>query len=165
MLLGNLPIIYLAANYQDFPDFDYYTFDFDKEESIDIGEENKYVYPFGNTRIYPFDNFFYNGDYSRMLGLTCPYVTTYHVFREPITSVEVTEKKEVIIYPNPTKAELNLDNLGYNQLTNVRIYDSFGKLVLSFDNVNTSEKVNVENLPTGVYFLKSNEVQHKFVKY
>lgn len=165
MLLGNFPIMYIAVNYQDDPDFDYYTFDFDKEESIEIGEENKYVYPLGSTRIYPFDNFFYNGDYSRMLGITCPYVTTLHKFRDPITLVETAQTEELFIYPNPTRTELNLDNLDYNQLTNVVIYDSYGKLVLSVGTINTSNKLNVESLPAGVYFLKSNEVQHKFVKY
>jgi hypothetical protein len=68
------------------------------------------------------------------------------------------------LYPNPANSVLYLDNLDLEQLTNCRVYDSKGKLVMNIGNKVTTEKLSIGHLPSGVYFLRSYELRANFVK-
>ena len=76
---------------------------------------------------------------------------------------EVLQESGIIVYPNPTKGELKIDN---EKLTinnkEYSIYNSTGQLVMQ--GVLQSNSINVKHLANGVYFLKLSVGVMKFVK-
>jgi alpha-tubulin suppressor-like RCC1 family protein len=70
------------------------------------------------------------------------------------------------IYPNPAKSVLNISLSGNSALTNIKIMDISGKIVLEqFENL---ASINIENLSNGLYiiqlFAERNVYQSKFIK-
>lgn len=74
-------------------------------------------------------------------------------------------EKQISVYPNPVKSELNISTLD-NEFLNEKfqIYDINGRVVLSGYLENNIKAFNVENLTNGLYFLKINHTSIKFVK-
>lgn len=69
------------------------------------------------------------------------------------------------IHPNPCKDYFGLD-LKYLPINSVEIFDITGRRVLqsSFPGANTSEKVNVGNLPPGAYIIRPNNQNNNRIK-
>lgn len=76
-----------------------------------------------------------------------------------LSSVEMLSS-EAIIYPNPTSKTLNFRNIKGN----IKLYNSFGKLVFEKKLINHNESIDISKLPNGVYFIKSNNNNFKFLK-
>jgi len=111
----------------------------------------------------------YNSDY--FFTPTVPQLvlisdtTNIDFYLDTLTSVSnIDNYGDNTIYPNPANSVLYLDQIGLEQLTNCRIYDSKGKLAINIGNVLTSEKLDIYYLPSGVYHLRSTEVSISFVK-
>jgi len=73
--------------------------------------------------------------------------------------IEVSSVNTIRIYPNPVGSEITLDGLIHP--SNYEIHTVTGQLVQSGK---TSPKINVENLQTGLYLLKLENISVKFVK-
>lgn len=67
-------------------------------------------------------------------------------------------KEFVQLYPNPIDNTLYFSEL----LNNVAIYDSNGQLVIR--EINNVNRISVEQLSTGIYFMKSDKLNAKFIK-
>ncbi|MFN3194472.1 MAG: T9SS type A sorting domain-containing protein [Chlorobiota bacterium] len=150
-IVGNVPIMLFA--FQDSP--------------IQTRELN-WIYDFDlNTSkvslFYPY-GIYYNSEYTSQFTMTCPNRIKLTKLRDPVSSVNTEQTPQNAIYPNPTSSFIYLDKLGVQSFTDLRIYNSFGKLVLNIGNIISTEKVDIEDLPTGVYFLQSDEIQASFVK-
>ncbi len=82
------------------------------------------------------------------------------------TEIPANNDANLLIYPNPTNATLNIQ-LG-NDLTinSLKIYDIFGKLII--EETQNFNQINVENFTTGVYIIEvvSDEkiYKNKFIK-
>ena len=59
--------------------------------------------------------------------------------------------QNVIIYPNPTKSILNIENAENSM---IEIYDLLGRVVLSKNNISLNEQINVSTLSEGTYLLR-----------
>jgi Leucine-rich repeat (LRR) protein len=59
---------------------------------------------------------------------------------------------KVVVYPNPTKGEVNIHNIALDKVT---VYNTIGQLVKSFtlDSGNTNSSIDLSGLPKGVYYL------------
>ncbi len=66
--------------------------------------------------------------------------------------LEDSEFNKAIIYPNPTKGEINILNISLEKAT---VYNVLGQLVKRFvlDSANTNNTINLSGLPKGVYFV------------
>jgi alpha-tubulin suppressor-like RCC1 family protein/Leucine-rich repeat (LRR) protein len=66
--------------------------------------------------------------------------------------IDKSEFSQVIVYPNPTKSELNIQNVN---LEKANVYNTLGQLVKSFtlNADNTNNTINLSDLPKGVYFI------------
>ncbi|OUS01492.1 hypothetical protein A9Q86_06855 [Flavobacteriales bacterium 33_180_T64] len=67
-------------------------------------------------------------------------------------------EENIIIYPNPTKTNLNISSAAFIKIDNASIYDVRGRLILSKD-INSSSNlntINVNQLNSGIYFIKIN---------
>jgi len=94
-----------------------------------------------------------------------------HVFTTGIepawlgTSELANDNSSIVIYPNPTKNELHIQNNGLN-VELIEIRDINGNLLMSLTSL---ENISVENLDAGLYFVlvkfdKGNIVQQKLIK-
>lgn len=99
-------------------------------------------------------------------GTTPPYNTchckmdafVFNSFLSKVTNVELpeTEKRKILVYPNPTNGPVSLDlptDLA-GQKTNVSVTDAFGKMVFSQTFENKSQVfIDLSHAPAGVYWL------------
>ena len=90
-----------------------------------------------------------------------------------IDNINEINKASFSIYPNPSKNELFLEIMNCDlQNTNIEIYDVYGKIVKQFKITNSKLstnktsplKIKIEDLQTGIYFIKIGSVVAKFVK-
>lgn len=76
---------------------------------------------------------------------------------------EIDNKKQIKLYPNPTKDFIFIDDIEGN----ITIWDASGRKVQSFNNV-TSGKIDVSNLNSGTYLLQvindKKKYYSKFIK-
>jgi hypothetical protein len=68
--------------------------------------------------------------------------------------------ENLLIYPNPTKGKLYITNTTGN-LINYTIYDLNGQIILIGK---TQESIDVSTLSVGIYILKTNQGNFKFIK-
>ncbi|MBL0736071.1 leucine-rich repeat domain-containing protein [Flavobacterium sp. GN10] len=66
--------------------------------------------------------------------------------------IDKSEFSQVVLYPNPTKGEITINNIALDKAT---VYNSLGQLVKSFtlNNVNTNNTIDLSGLPRGVYYV------------
>lgn len=78
-------------------------------------------------------------------------------------TVDVTEfnfedplQLSVSIYPNPAKDKINIIGLSQQEQTNIELFTPNGRLVRSWLMETSEEKLDISNLPPGIYFLVIN---------
>lgn len=74
-------------------------------------------------------------------------------------------KSDLVIYPNPVKnGELNVKGIDVAKITTAQIFDTTGKLVQTISQpFKNNNKINLKNLPKGIYILKTNMQSVKFI--
>ncbi|WP_297334337.1 T9SS type A sorting domain-containing protein [Flavobacterium sp.] len=72
----------------------------------------------------------------------------------PTASVQENALKNLMVYPNPVKNEINLAN--FTGADNAMIYTITGQLVLSQQVTENTSHINTESLSAGIYLLKVN---------
>ncbi len=76
-------------------------------------------------------------------------------------AITETPNSSIVLYPNPTKTMLNIENV----TGNVQIFDITGRVVMSAtNNGETLLQINVSNLFKGMYFVKIGNHTTKFIK-
>lgn len=85
----------------------------------------------------------------------------FHLFAHIIKDDTITShtispvsEKNVVIMPNPVRDNFKISNLPVNQFIQVKIFDGFGKLIYSNSNYQSTEEINISDIPNGYYFLK-----------
>lgn len=69
--------------------------------------------------------------------------------------VKVNQSSSINLYPNPTSAEINIEGLKVGVNPVFRLYDLVGKnYEIAESRLDNSFKLNVSNLPSGIYFLQ-----------
>ena len=70
--------------------------------------------------------------------------------------------KKIVIYPNPVRnSEFFISGISKNET--VKVYNLNGQLVQTINNVNDQEKINVNKLPKGVYFVTTKTQSAKII--
>jgi alpha-tubulin suppressor-like RCC1 family protein/Leucine-rich repeat (LRR) protein len=75
------------------------------------------------------------------------------IYSETCTlGLEDSEFSQAIVYPNPTKGEVNIVNIAVEKAT---VYNVLGQLVKTFvlDSASTNNTINLSGLPKGIYFV------------
>lgn len=81
------------------------------------------------------------------------------------TNENIIAKSTFTIYPNPVKnGELNVSGKNLNAIESAQIFDYSGKLMQTISQpFKNSNKINLKNLPKGVYILKVDRNSTKFI--
>ena len=84
-------------------------------------------------------------------------LSTYDVYRRELAPLSVSEKQKeqnIKLFPNPATDILST-NIPANSLpAGIKIYDIYGRTVMDFNTNTTDEKIDISNLPKGVYIVK-----------
>lgn len=73
---------------------------------------------------------------------------------EPLKNEILQSKAGIKAWPIPSEGEINVMLEGVDQATEARIFDQTGKVIMSFD-IQPHEPALLNNLPVGLYFLKT----------
>lgn len=106
----------------------------------------------------------YTKDVTMSSGEDCAWID--NVVFPPATIItdikEVVEKQNVMVYPNPANDVLNI-NLG-EEVSDVEIFNSLGQMVRRYENISGEMQINVEDLKSGIYFVKIGAETTKIIK-
>jgi len=74
-----------------------------------------------------------------------------------ISKVFSTNTKPISVYPNPANSQINIRLPETANVYQCAIYDTQGKLILSFNNIRSgNQSINTESLKSGLYFIQFN---------
>jgi alpha-tubulin suppressor-like RCC1 family protein/Leucine-rich repeat (LRR) protein len=87
-----------------------------------------------------------NANWSKIKETTTSYSETCTL------GLEDSEFNKAVVYPNPTKGEINILNYALEKAT---VYNALGQLVKTFtlDSANPNNTINLSGLPKGVYYI------------
>ena len=74
------------------------------------------------------------------------------------TGINQVSNTTFSVYPNPATSILNVEGEGLAE-----VYNALGQMVIS-ENVNGTAQLNVNNLESGVYFVRMNGATQRFIK-
>lgn len=96
-------------------------------------------------------------------GCTSTAVVTQSV--STCTGIEsLVNNNSVIVYPNPFLYKVNIETSAGNSIEEILVFNTLGKLVYSVKSNDSKVTLNLEALPSGIYFLKYRDGIKKVVK-
>lgn len=101
----------------------------------------------GLTQIYNFGNKIYFAGYNGLTEYTDPTISL------GINNGFLTENNHTFFYPNPVQNVLTVS--GLDDHAELFMYDVIGKLILTAHLLKTTNEINVETLPGGIYFVET----------
>ena len=86
------------------------------------------------------------------------------VIKSPITD-NILVGNDFILFPNPAKSFINVNYLRLPVFkTRIEIFNSRGRLILNQLVQSTSSKIDIGQYPSGLYFIRSVNIQRSIVK-
>lgn len=86
------------------------------------------------------------------------------VFAKWSTNVPgVSNTDDIVLYPNPARAELNVTYNAKAGIKTAAVYNLIGKQLVAYKVGKTSAKLNIDNIPSGIYFLRLMDSNGKVV--
>ncbi len=82
---------------------------------------------------------------------------------DPASITSIIESNNIFIYPNPATNFITLNI--QNKITDIKIYDMLGNIVLVKNHIDLEEKIDISSLSSGLYFLKTDELVVVFAKH
>ena len=80
---------------------------------------------------------------------------TFVVNRLPVSvPVVSTSESDVVMYPNPATSELNIVYNANLDVKNIAVYNIIGKVMTIYRVTGSSANLNLENIPSGIYFVR-----------
>lgn len=78
-----------------------------------------------------------------------------------VTGIQSVNKTSDIVslYPNPAGSELNVLFDGNAGIRNIIVYNMIGKPVTVYKVNGSSAKLDIENIPSGIYFIRLTDAQ------
>lgn len=70
---------------------------------------------------------------------------------------------DITVYPNPARSEINVLFGARTNVKNIAVYNMIGKAVSVYRVTGNSAKLNLDNIPAGVYFLRLTDAQGQIV--
>ena len=84
--------------------------------------------------------------------------------KDGFVGIENIQQKNFELFPNPASTKLYLNGLKNNDEL-IFISNLLGELIKTIHSDGaTNVEINIENIPTGIYFIKINNISYKFIK-
>ena len=75
------------------------------------------------------------------------------------SSIDVVEKNQILVYPNPAK-----ENITLRADEDIFIYNNLGQIVKQINNPKGETTISISDLPRGIYYLKTGNKTQKLIK-
>lgn len=75
----------------------------------------------------------------------------------------VSGSDEIVLYPNPARGELNVTYSPKAGIKTAAVYNLIGKQLVAYKVGKASAKLNIDNIPSGIYFLRLMDENGKVV--
>jgi len=94
-----------------------------------------------------------------------PAIVTNIYNTEFVTTMSVSEFNggKFVVYPNPTKGQINITSINTETIQTISITDILGKIILEQNFASTNATINIAHLMSGIYFLAVESNQQKNV--
>ena len=126
--------------------------------NIGVGQSSSHTYSAAGT--YTVCAYFFDlADTTSCNATSCQDIT---VSSSSASVKEINEPLTISVYPNPAVNSIEISS--NEMLETFQIYNTLGSLVYSDRVMATSAKVNITDLPKGVYLLRCNGMTKRFVK-
>ncbi len=66
----------------------------------------------------------------------------------------VSSSDDIVLYPNPARGELNVTYNAKSGIKTAAVYNLIGKQLVAYKVGKSSAKLNIDNIPSGIYFLR-----------
>jgi len=105
------------------------------------------------------------GRYPNATGSFCLMTPTINASNTFYNSLIENNNYRMIVYPNPANTEINVASVGLNKDDNIEIFNITGQKILNNYIIlnNSVIKINIENLPDGLYLLKIGNKTARFI--
>ncbi len=93
------------------------------------------------------------GDYTQTFqnGYGCDSVVTLHL--TIAVGIDGHDGFNIVLYPNPAKEFINVQ-CTMNNVQSVEVFDVFGKLITTTNDIDNPTRINVSGLANGMYFVR-----------
>lgn len=82
-------------------------------------------------------------------------ITTFVITKPPLGVPNVKNaSNDIILYPNPANNELNVVYSANADVKNIAVYNIIGKVLTVYKVAGSSANLNIENIPSGIYFVR-----------
>jgi len=82
-------------------------------------------------------------------------IVTFIVCKSPTAVPNVSaEESSIALYPNPANNELNVVYDASADIKNIAVYNIIGKVMSVYKVAGNSANLNIENIPSGIYFVR-----------
>jgi hypothetical protein len=89
---------------------------------------------------------------------------TYIAYKNPTGVTGVTrEDDDILLYPNPARDVVNVVFDGNAGIKSVAIYNMIGKVVSAYKVAGNSAKLEIDGIPSGIYFVRLLDAQGRIV--
>ena len=105
-------------------------------------------YKYNNTVYYRLKQFDFDGKF------------TYH----KTIAISATNSNTINVYPNPSNGVFIVSGLNNPSTNDITIYNSTGQIVKSYNKIPNNFKVDISELPSGIYYIKSDNITVKIIK-
>jgi hypothetical protein len=80
------------------------------------------------------------------------------------TGIEERQTTKFNVYPNPTNGQLTITNYGLQDEDDYTIYNVMGQVMMQGKLTGEISIINIESLPSGIYYLKISSEKNKAIK-
>lgn len=94
---------------------------------------------------------FYNFSFSGSTAMAISPDNFVKTTNAPLAIESLLAENSIKLYPNPAESFLNVEMMEQLEVTSLKVYDAFGKLILN--ETKNVGMVNIESLVSGIYFL------------
>lgn len=168
--MGNSPDIFIAKFNNTLHLVDYYTIGGDYQENtiaVDIDKANNIICTGEFSETVDFD------PSSNVANLVSPYPSYPGLFNNIFIAKyinsefvgindEFDKNINLQIYPNPASTEINLSLPNNETIESIKIYNQNGQLLKQIIKPN-AEKINVSDLKTGLYFIRTDTDTNRYL--
>lgn len=95
----------------------------------------------------------------RTLNTTDTVVFQLNKFATNVSSVSSAKGDNIVVYPNPARDEINVVFDRSMDVKNITVYNLIGKAVTVYRVSGNSAKLDIQNIPSGIYFLRMLDAQ------
>ena len=71
-----------------------------------------------------------------------------------MNTIDEIQEEGIAVFPNPTSGQIFLDNTTSLEMSHLRVFDNWGRIIIDQDGYDSNGGIDLSNFPNGVFYLK-----------